>query len=244
MSRHHIQGALRTPALCAGAIPNLPKNLPAFHTRPRWDQKAHTRAVEQREVSPYADAVNALFKAVGSFCVPSHEFMTCMPGWCAFLERAEAAGFTWLGYGYFSAVFLHKSNPELAFKFGFKKEDSGAAYAAWCRANKGRAAVPNVHMITRRAAGYVVVMDKYTVKEAMESNRAMYDQMRAFVDVIVYGHDHADYLTPEQLATARDIRRFFFGMARFDLHGDNIMYCPRTEQLIITDPVSYKPGTY
>lgn len=243
MSRHQLQGAPRTPAVSAGAIPQLPKNLPAFGIRPRWDQKAHTRAVEKREVSPYAEVVGALYKAVGSFQVPAGEYMECLPGWKAFLERAQAAGFTWLGSGYFSAVFQHKSNPELALKFGFKKEDSGAAYAAWCRANKGRAAVPNVHLITRRAAGYVVVMDKYVPKEAAGTWSAVMDQLDGFKEIL-HGSGYARSLSPEQSETARAIREFFHGLARFDLHGDNVMYCPRTEQLIITDPVSYKAGTY
>lgn len=244
MSRHHLQGAPRILAMCAGAIPPSPQNLPAFHARSRWDQKAHTRAIEQRDVSPYGGAVDALYKAVGGFRVPGHEYMESMPGWRAFLERVNAAGFTLLGCGYFSAVFQHKSNPGLAFKFGFKKEDSGAAYAAWCRANKGRAAVPNVHMITRRSAGYVVVMDKYEPYWSAPTSRPVARELDDFKSVIYRRHEgRHEHLTPAQYATVMDIRNFFEGMARFDLHSDNVMYDPRTDQLIITDPVSFKPGT-
>ncbi|CAB3697506.1 hypothetical protein LMG3458_02467 [Achromobacter deleyi] len=239
MSLHQIQGAPRTPALCAGAIPQLPKQTPAFNLRPRWDQKAHTRAVEQREASPYAAVINALYKAVGSYRADPHHYPSDADGWDEFLKRATAAGFTLLGYGYFSAVFQHKTQPGLAFKLGFKKEDSGAAYAAWCRANQGRAAVPVIHFMTRRTAGYVTVMNKYVPVRA--APRDVFHELDGFQRVIAWGNkDAPKHLSPAQYATARDIRNFFAGMARFDLHGENVMYCPSTDQLIITDPVSYK----
>ena len=52
------------------------------------------------------------------------------------------------------------------YKVGFKKDDSGAAYAAFCRNNQGRAGIPIIHNIEMLPTGqYVVMMDRLQSNE-------------------------------------------------------------------------------
>jgi len=86
-------------------------------------------------------------------------------GWETFCEMMTAEDFYLQGTGHFSAVFGHKSHPDLAFKFGFKVEDSGSAYAAWCRqqheSGNGNVHIPMIHHIERNKLFYSVVMPRY-----------------------------------------------------------------------------------
>ena len=70
------------------------------------------------------------------------------------------AGFTMLGNGHFSAAYAHDMLPGKVIKVGFKKEDSGAAYVAFCRMHQGRDGIPNVYHVERHAGCYTVVLDK------------------------------------------------------------------------------------
>lgn len=75
-------------------------------------------------------------------------------------EELQDLGIEVLGEGYFA---MAVSIPNLAgkvIKIGFKKEDSGAAYAAYCRANKGMN-LSKVLYITRYKTTYMVVMPEY-----------------------------------------------------------------------------------
>ena len=47
-----------------------------------------------------------------------------------------------LGHGFFSAVYSEPEDNSVVYKVGFKKDDSGAAYAAFCRNNQRRAGIP------------------------------------------------------------------------------------------------------
>jgi len=77
------------------------------------------------------------------------------------LERSlKSAGFVVLGAGFFSVVLRHVDLHEKVLKVGLKKEDSAAAYTAWCRINQGRAGVPAVYETKRTAGCYVVVLDE------------------------------------------------------------------------------------
>lgn len=84
--------------------------------------------------------------------------------WASFCEMMDYEGFKFLGAGFFSAVFKHDDYAGKVFKFGFKVEDSGAAYAAWCRAEwqagRGVACIPKVHHIERNSEFYMVVLDE------------------------------------------------------------------------------------
>ena len=66
-----------------------------------------------------------------------------------------------LGHGFFSAVYSEPEDNSVVYKVGFKKDDSGAAYAAFCRNNQGRAGIPIIHNIEMLPTGqYVVMMDR------------------------------------------------------------------------------------
>lgn len=76
-------------------------------------------------------------------------------------EALEGWGYNHLGHGFFSAVYDDSQDDSIVYKVGFKKEDSGAAYAAFCRANQGCAGIPVIHNIATLTTGqYVVMMDK------------------------------------------------------------------------------------
>lgn len=135
------------------------------------------------------------------------------------------------GSGYFSAVYVKGG---LAIKVGLKTEDSGAVYAAWCRANQGRAGVPVIHAIDKFTKCYVVLMDRcYPVKDFPHSMpQGAIDRMD---DILYDGQGPA--LTPLE-DTLTDIRSFFLGIACFDISDGNVML-DRNLNMVITDPVSY-----
>ena len=83
-----------------------------------------------------------------------------------------------LGHGFFSAVYSEPEDNSVVYKVGFKKDDSGAAYAAFCRNNQGRAGIPVIHNIEMLPTGQYVVM-----MERLQSN----DELSGFIsDVICY----------------------------------------------------------
>lgn len=167
--------------------------------------------------------------------------------WSVFHTMArDVLGFEYLGSGFFSAAFSHPMIPGKVIKVGFKKEDSGAAYAAFCRANQGRTGIPNVYDIQRHTACYTVVLDHL---KAYDDQTAELMDANNVVKTVIYERDsyHDHYVEPyddytNALAeTAREIRKFFYGVASFDMHNDNVML-NNAGQLIITDPVSYTDG--
>lgn len=81
-----------------------------------------------------------------------------------------------LGHGFFSAVYSEPEDASVVYKVGFKKDDSGAAYAAFCRNNQGRAGIPVVHNIEMLPTGqYVVMMDR------LQSN----DELTGFIRGVI-----------------------------------------------------------
>lgn len=87
------------------------------------------------------------------------------PNFEKFVDTMSYEGFTLLGTGHFAAVFKHVDFAGQVFKFGFKKEDSGAAYAAWCRSEwsegRGCSAIPKIEHIERNSLFYMAVMPEY-----------------------------------------------------------------------------------
>ena len=167
--------------------------------------------------------------------------------WWSFYRTAMVkAGFEYLGSGYFSAVFSHPLVPERAFKVGFKKEDSGAAYAAFCRANQHRPGIPKVHAVERHQACYTVVLDLLTEFSTTEVSKEVWGQYSMVRDIIECGNgakweSHRSAAGTTLWDTALAIHEFFDGIASFDLHAGNVMLDKRGE-LVITDPVSYSHG--
>lgn len=148
-------------------------------------------------------------------------------------DMMAGLGFAYSGSGHFAAVW---TRGDAAIKIGLKKEDSGATYAAWARANKGKPGVPAIHALSRGYFCYVVVMDrlhKFDERGADPHTRAEYE---CIYDALKTGRrDYASRFPT--VNTAADIHEFFVGLAEFDLHPGNVML--HYGNLIITDPVSY-----
>lgn len=149
------------------------------------------------------------------------------------------AGFRMLGNGHFSAAYSHEMLPGRVIKVGFKKEDSGAAYTAFCRMHQGRAGIPNVYHVARHAGCYTVVLDR--LKSCDDDN---YDHVTyAYIARCFVKSDHYDSsdFAPgdyEFIETCKMIREFFNGIASFDMHSGNIMF-DDNDVPYITDPVSF-----
>lgn len=139
----------------------------------------------------------------------------------AIVSAMAGTGWGLAGSGFFSLVFTKGS---LAIKVGLKAEDSGAAYAAWARDNAGLPGVPTIHDIQRHGRqSYTVVMPMYV---PLPSNC----------------EPTMDLIRNEGLGDTMDaIEAFFQGVAQIDIHDENVMR-DLDDNLIITDPVSYKRG--
>lgn len=166
------------------------------------------------------------------------------------LERAtKSKGFTLLGSGHFSGAYSHPDIPGLVIKVGLKKEDSGAAYAAWCRANQGMEGVPVIHHIARHESCYTVVLDHleplldyvnvYVDKVYKEGGKELLAAYRIAQRAIMRGEAVLTGKYKGLANTSLEIHKFFSGIAAFDMHSDNVMVDPATKQLIIIDPVSF-----
>lgn len=150
------------------------------------------------------------------------------------------AGFKMLGNGHFSAAYSHPLLPNRVIKVGFKKEDSGAAYTAFCRMYQGRAGIPNVYDVQRHAGCYTVVLDALNDCERF-NNDEHYKYAEIASDIIDCKSDAHDALTGwdgEFVETCKLIRKFFEGIASFDMHSGNIMFSD-DDTPFITDPVSF-----
>lgn len=151
----------------------------------------------------------------------------------AYKGDLEQAGYEVLGCGHFSIVVSHPAFPDIAFKASIRKEDSGVAYAAYCRANPGRH-IPVIHHMEMFKSCTVIVMPKYRPLGWSEEYDGPY---YAAVDGL-YG-EPASNKRSEAVAAAA-IRKYFKGSARFDLHRQNAMWDEVNDCLILTDPVSFK----
>lgn len=175
--------------------------------------------------------------------------LTVMPYWNSMMVYLKDAGFELLGNGHFSAAFKHRLLPQKVIKVGFKKEDSGAAYAAFCRMNQGKQGIPTIHDIKRHAGCYTVVLDELRplrttlwgdVNEGYEDESvvAQFDTVRGIISYDETFDGGADRLIDDLAETAKEIRKFFDGIASFDMHSGNAMV-DSNGHVIITDPVSF-----
>lgn len=159
--------------------------------------------------------------------------------WQTLKIKAKDAGFNLLGNGHFSAAFKHELLPGKVIKVGFRKEDSGAAYVAFCRMHQGRVGIPNVYHVSRHAGCYTVVLD-----ELIPCHRRENHEHDRYADLAYYfvevESDPADYAEADQhfIETCQMIRKFFYGIASFDMHSGNIMFT-KDGKPVITDPVSF-----
>lgn len=151
------------------------------------------------------------------------------------------AGFRMLGNGHFSAAYSHEMLPGRVIKVGFKKEDSGAAYTAFCRMHQGRAGIPNVYHVARHAGCYTVVLDRLNNCDRYANNTHAKYASTALQFIECSGGDadeYAQYVSKEFIETCMMIREFFNGIAAFDMHSGNIMF-DDNDVPYITDPVSF-----
>lgn len=159
--------------------------------------------------------------------------------WQTMKIKAKDAGFNLLGNGHFSAAFKHELLPGRVIKVGFKKEDSGAAYVAFCRMHQGRVGIPNVYHVARHAGCYTVVLD-----ELEPCNRRSNHLHDHYADLAYYfvecGYEPEEHHENDLpfIETCQMIRDFFCGIASFDMHSGNIMFT-KDGKPVITDPVSF-----
>ena len=159
--------------------------------------------------------------------------------WQTLKIKAKDAGFNLLGNGHFSAAFKHELLPGRVIKVGFKKEDSGAAYVAFCRMHQGRVGIPNVYHVARHAGCYTVVLDE--LEPCNRRGNHLHDHYADLAYYFVEGEpDQEDYAEADQpfIETCQMIRKFFYGIASFDMHSGNIMFT-KDGKPVITDPVSF-----
>ena len=177
-----------------------------------------------------------------------------MDYWQTLAERMRDVGFIKLGNGHFSAAYEHALLPGKVIKVGFKKEDSGAAYAAFCRMNQGREGIPTVYDIQRHAGCYTVVLDYLNpltdwCRDESDKVRHHFKAAREIIEGGCFDTAEEYPISDGFIETCKDIRKFFLGIASFDCHSGNMMK-DKTGRLIITDPVSFsaddklKPGEF
>jgi len=177
-----------------------------------------------------------------------------MDYWQTLAERMRDVGFVKLGNGHFSAAYEHALLPGKVIKVGFKKEDSGAAYAAFCRMNQGREGIPTVYDIQRHTGCYTVVLDYLTplsdwYYDESDKIRHHFHAAREIIQEDCFDTAEEYPISEGFIETCKDIRKFFLGIASFDCHSGNMMK-DQMGRLIITDPVSFsaddklKPGEF
>lgn len=170
--------------------------------------------------------------------------------WDFLSDALEEAGFEFLGSGYFSVVYKHHLLPGKVLKVGLKKEDSAAAYVAFCRMHEGREGIPVIHDVQRFEGCYIVVLDELI--PIGPSDWYVNKMGELITYAIEYGEDAYrksvnSYLQEREvtvefqglLFTCRMIHDFFNGIATFDMHHGNAMINPKTGRIVITDPVSF-----
>ncbi|WWT40756.1 hypothetical protein [Klebsiella phage 175003] len=162
--------------------------------------------------------------------------------WQTLKIKAKDAGFNLLGNGHFSAAFKHELLPGRVIKVGFKKEDSGAAYVAFCRMHQGRVGIPNVYHVARHAGCYTVVLDELEPcqRRGNETHEHYADLANYFVENSYAELGDVDGAEKELpfVETCKMINKFFYGIASFDMHSGNIMFT-KDGKPVITDPVSF-----
>lgn len=176
----------------------------------------------------------------------------CLEGqdwWYPLDDALRKALFKRIGNGHFSIAYSHPMLPNRVIKVGFRKEDSGAAYIAFCRMHQGKAGIPNIYDVQRHESCYTVVLDalieadiydndehnKYTKLAQGLIERSERDS-RAYQPAST-----ASDFDKEFAETCLSIREFFKGIAIFDMHEGNIMF-DEFDTPYITDPVSFTKG--
>lgn len=149
-------------------------------------------------------------------------------------------GWEMLGAGHFGLVMKHADYPELAFKFSHKPADAYMQYAMWARDNAGLSPhLPVVHDIYKCDDFVLFALDELERISYLEYE----DMQLGVLGRAASSGDWPEYGVDEELedliVLSIRIGEFFRGVATVDLHSDNVMRCPKTGCVIITDPVSF-----
>lgn len=157
---------------------------------------------------------------------------------------------SYLGSGNFSQVWKHKELEGCVIKVGLKKEDSGAAYAAFCR-DRPCKFYPEILHIESNKDAYFVVMPEYLSMECYDYDSMSEIRKMFWKEEESYFH-HKEYsFLPSRAekfdmiygegaaSAARAIVKFFQDIATIDMHRENVMFDPRNNCIVYTDPVSF-----
>lgn len=177
-------------------------------------------------------------------------------------NMVQSRRFKLIGQGNFSDFYTHHDFKGVGFKIGTKKEDSASAYVAWCRQNQHRAGVPKVYDIQRQEKNgmYVVAMklyDNHTTKYKTGqyelwssihqlltmSSTPKYTELR-IIARIARRNSQSFYEINKKfifdyMRTMLEIRKFFIGIAQFDIHDDNYVLDENMLPVMI-DPISFQ----
>lgn len=143
-------------------------------------------------------------------------------------------GWEYAGAGFFSLVFVKDG---FALKVGVKVDDTGAMYAAWCRANQDLPGVPRIYGITKFTGCYLVLMKRYEPLNLCDPSPDHILKSFRNAQKAIRGKDTKS--NEGVIGTARKIGEFFKGVADIDLHDENAML--DGDQLVLTDPLSFGP---
>lgn len=171
-------------------------------------------------------------------------------------------GYNLIGQGNFSDFYIHHKFQSIGFKIGTKKEDSASAYIAWCRQNQHRAGVPKVYDIQRQEKNgmYVVAMKLYDNKteKCTSGQNLLWSNIHQLLTMcstpkykdlrVVARIARRDYQSFYEInkkfifnymRTMLEIRKFFIGIAMFDIHDGNYVFDENMLPVMI-DPVSFQ----
>lgn len=164
-----------------------------------------------------------------------------------------AAGWRFLSCGYYSSVYEHSQSHHVI-KVGCTYADGYLAYALWCAANRGLPHIPVIHSITEGGTHrpwYVVEMRRYSdiVDRGTYGAARTKEMQKQWTMACCFlprkaSHDieySTEPMDPQRMLamgeTMRKLIAFFGDVCEWDFHSENAMWCERTEQLIITDPL-------
>lgn len=164
-----------------------------------------------------------------------------------FFERNSGMPLQQLGNGHFSMVLQHPEHPRVVFKVCLRRGDSSAAYIAYCRQNPGPH-LPEVVHVQHHNEGFVAVLPLYEAqKQYNQYIGNTWDRARrldwAYKDGVSYFAAAQHCRVPLSFAKAAyGVFEYFKGLARFDLHYENVMQDSHGT-LIITDPISFSKSS-
>lgn len=120
-----------------------------------------TECTEEQFLEKICDLLKEIIESVDDFEVLNKLSIENQHFYYYLIELLQDLNIQCLGSGYFAMAVRLPFLKNKVVKIGFKKEDSGAAYAAYCRRNKDFQNISKIHFIKRYDNFYMVVMDEY-----------------------------------------------------------------------------------